>query len=434
MILADLGLDDVTIVGALLHDSVEDTDGHARRSSRTGSAAEVAAIVDGVTKLDRLQFDSKEAQQAATLRKMLVAMAKDIRVLLIKLADRLHNMRTIASLPEAKQRRIAQEIARRVRAARAPARHRRREVAARGPLVRGAVPEAVRRDRADGRGRASPEREERAPDGAVELRDRLADLDIDAQVSGPPEALLVDLREDGRARQGVRRGAGPRRRARRRRVGEGLLRRARARSTRCGHRCRAGSRTTSRCPSSTCTSRCTRRSSGPKGKPVEVQIRTQEMHRRAEFGIAAHWGYKERSPAEDLAWLQRMVDWQQDDRRPVRVHGDAEDRPRAGRGLRLHAEGQGHHARRRAPRRSTSRTRSTPRSGTVASARGSTGGSCRSTRALDSRRHRRDLHQQGGGRRPEPRLAAVRPHAAGEGEDPPVVLTRAPGRRDRDRA
>ena len=62
-----------------------------------------------MTKLDRLQFDSKEAQQAATLRKMLVAMAKDIRVLLIKLADRLHNMRTIASLPEAKQRRIAQE-------------------------------------------------------------------------------------------------------------------------------------------------------------------------------------------------------------------------------------------------------------------------------------------------------------------------------------
>src|SRR5581483_1079037 len=63
----------------------------------------------GVTKLDRLQFDTKEAQQAATLRKMLVAMAKDIRVLLIKLADRLHNMRTIAALPEGKQRRIAQE-------------------------------------------------------------------------------------------------------------------------------------------------------------------------------------------------------------------------------------------------------------------------------------------------------------------------------------
>src|SRR5204863_6448678 len=71
--------------------------------------SEVTSIVDGVTKLDRLQFDSREAAQAATMRKMLVAMAKDIRVLLIKLADRLHNMRTIASLPDAKQKRIAQE-------------------------------------------------------------------------------------------------------------------------------------------------------------------------------------------------------------------------------------------------------------------------------------------------------------------------------------
>ena len=108
MILARLGLDDVTIAGALLHDAVEDTV-LTQEDLEAGFGSEVAAIVDGVTKLDRLQFDSKEAQQAATLRKMLVAMAKDIRVLLIKLADRLHNMRTIASLPEAKQRRIAQE-------------------------------------------------------------------------------------------------------------------------------------------------------------------------------------------------------------------------------------------------------------------------------------------------------------------------------------
>ena len=90
-----LGLDDVTIAAALLHDAVEDT-GLTLDEIEERFGPDVAAIVDGVTKLDRLQFDSKEAQQAATMRKMLVAMAKDLRVLLIKLADRLHNMRTIA--------------------------------------------------------------------------------------------------------------------------------------------------------------------------------------------------------------------------------------------------------------------------------------------------------------------------------------------------
>src|SRR6478609_10954393 len=107
-ILADLGLDDVTIAAALLHDAVEDTE-LTQDQLEELFGHEVAAIVDGVTKLDRMEFESRLAQQAATMRKMLVAMANDIRVLLIKLADRLHNMRTIASLPEAKQTRIAQE-------------------------------------------------------------------------------------------------------------------------------------------------------------------------------------------------------------------------------------------------------------------------------------------------------------------------------------
>src|ERR1700722_11014645 len=107
-ILARLGLDDVTVAAALLHDAVEDT-GITLEDIDADFGPAVAAIVDGVTKLDRIRFDSKEAQQAATMRKMLVAMAKDPRVLLIKLADRLHNMRTIAAMPEWKQKRTAQE-------------------------------------------------------------------------------------------------------------------------------------------------------------------------------------------------------------------------------------------------------------------------------------------------------------------------------------
>src|ERR1700694_139880 len=107
-VVAELGLDDVSVVAALLHDAVEDT-GLSLEDVENQFGSEVAAIVDGVTKLDRLKFDSKEAQQAATVRKMLVAMAKDWRVLVIKLSDRLHNMRTIAAMPEWKQKRTAQE-------------------------------------------------------------------------------------------------------------------------------------------------------------------------------------------------------------------------------------------------------------------------------------------------------------------------------------
>ena len=102
MLVADLGLDDVTIAAALLHDAVEDT-GVSLADLEGEFGPDVAAIVDGVTKLERVKFDSKEAQQAASVRKMLVAMAKDLRVLIIKLCDRLHNLRTIAAMPAWKQ-------------------------------------------------------------------------------------------------------------------------------------------------------------------------------------------------------------------------------------------------------------------------------------------------------------------------------------------
>ncbi|MDH3295223.1 MAG: HD domain-containing protein, partial [Acidimicrobiia bacterium] len=105
-IIAELGLDEISISAALLHDAVEDTRLELEDIDRA-FGPDVAAIVDGVTKLDRVRFDSKEAQQAATMRKMMVAMSNDMRVLIIKLADRLHNLRTLAALPRWKQERIA---------------------------------------------------------------------------------------------------------------------------------------------------------------------------------------------------------------------------------------------------------------------------------------------------------------------------------------
>jgi GTP diphosphokinase / guanosine-3',5'-bis(diphosphate) 3'-diphosphatase len=105
--LAELGLGTSTLVAALLHDTVEDTP--ATLDVREDFGDEVAHLVDGVTKLDRIQVESKQEQQAETLRKMVIAMAKDIRVLVIKLADRLHNMETIGYMPREKQKRIASE-------------------------------------------------------------------------------------------------------------------------------------------------------------------------------------------------------------------------------------------------------------------------------------------------------------------------------------
>src|SRR5919197_3855966 len=108
MVLADLGMDTTTFVAALLHDVVEDTD-LALDVLEREFGSEVAQIVDGLTKLDKITFRSREAEQAENVRKMIVAMARDIRVLLIKLADRLHNMRTLGSMPLPKQKDKATE-------------------------------------------------------------------------------------------------------------------------------------------------------------------------------------------------------------------------------------------------------------------------------------------------------------------------------------
>ena len=220
-IVAELGLDEQTVAGALLHDAVEDT-GLTLEEIREQFGDGVAGVVDGVTKLDRLQFNSKEAQQAATIRKMLVAMADDWRVLLIKLADRLHNMRTLAVMPEWKQRRTAQETF----DVYAPLAHRLGVQQVRWQLEdlafatlhpkRYAEIEQMVAARA-------PQREEYLEKVLVHVRQRLEEMGIAADVTGPAEAPVVDLREDGRAGQGVRRHQRPGGDPGRRRLREGLL-------------------------------------------------------------------------------------------------------------------------------------------------------------------------------------------------------------------
>ncbi len=308
LILAELGLDDVTLAAALLHDAVEDT-GLSLDEVRLRFGAEVADIVDGVTKLDRLNFTSKEAQQAASMRKMLVAMAKDLRVLLIKLADRLHNMRTIAALPEWKQRRIALETLEIY----APLAHRlgMQEMKCQLEDLAFAVQHPKRYAEIETMVSArSPERDIYLTQVIEAVRERLAQLRVPAEVTGRPkhlwsiyEKMVVKGREfdDIFDLVGIR----------------VIVERDADCYAALGAIHAMWKPVPGRFKDYVAMPKFNNYQSlhttvvGPQGKPLEVQIRTQEMHRRAEFGIAAHWSYKEKEQSSsDVGWLQRIVDWQ----------------------------------------------------------------------------------------------------------------------------
>jgi GTP pyrophosphokinase len=308
MILADLGLDDVTLAGALLHDAVEDT-AVTLADLEEQFGADVAAIVDGVTKLDRLEFDSREEAQAATMRKMLVAMAKDVRVLLIKLADRLHNMRTIASLPDAKQQRIAQETL----DIYAPLAHRLgiQDVkwqledlafAVLHPKRYAEIETMVLQE--------AGEREAYLHDVLDAVRGRLHELHIEAEVTGRPKhywSIYEKMVVRGKEFSEINDLVGARVIVESVKDAYGALGSIHA----LWRPVQGRFKDYIAMPKFNLYQSLHTTVVGPEGRAVEFQIRTREMHQRAEYGVAAHWGYKEqRNPTEDLVWLQRIVDWQ----------------------------------------------------------------------------------------------------------------------------
>ncbi|MCB1256094.1 MAG: bifunctional (p)ppGpp synthetase/guanosine-3',5'-bis(diphosphate) 3'-pyrophosphohydrolase [Microthrixaceae bacterium] len=327
-IVAAYGMDDVSICAALLHDAVEDTVITIDElTSQFGS--EVAEIVDGVTKLERIHFDSKEAQQAATMRKMLVAMAKDLRVLVIKLADRLHNMRTIAAMPEFKQERTAQETL----DIYAPLAHRlgMQEVkqqledlcfAALHPKRYAEVDHMVA---------------ERAPERAVylklvidEVRATLAEANVSVEVTGRPKhlwSIYEKMIVKGKAFEDIYDLVGIR-------LVVGSLSDC---YSALGSIHSLWTPVPGRIKDYIAMPKFNLYQSlhttviGPEGKPIEVQIRTSEMHFRAEWGVAAHFSYKEtrgrnsngkstagkgqskpKDRSDEMPWLSRIVDWQEE--------------------------------------------------------------------------------------------------------------------------
>ena len=327
-IVAELGLDAQTVAAALLHDAVEDTGVTTEVIDRRLRADGVALIVDGVTKLDRLQFDSKEAQQAATVRKMLVAMANDWRVLIIKLADRLHNMRTLAVMPEWKQRRTAQETL----DIYAPLAHRLGIQEVRWQLEdlafatlhpkRYAEIEQMVASRA-------PQRDEYLARVLVRVRERLAASGVAAEVTGRPKHLwsiyekmvvrgkefddlydlvgirvIVESEKDCWAALGAIHAIWP--------PVQGRF------------------KDYINSPKFNLYQSLHTTVIGLDGKPIEVQVRTHEMHRRAEYGIAAHWGYKEQGRQLLARWSGcsgSSTSTETD--RPHRVPRGAEARPRS---------------------------------------------------------------------------------------------------------
>lgn len=308
-IVARQGLDDATIAAALLHDAVEDTNVELA-DLETAFGSDVALIVDGVTKLERLHFDSKEDQQAASMRKMLVALAKDLRVLIIKLADRLHNMRTLAALPEFKQQRTARETL----DIYAPLAHRlgMEEVKVQLEDLALATLHPKRYSQIDQMVfERAPERDLYLTQMISEVESRLKELGIQAEVNGRPKhmwSIYEKMIVRGRSFDEIHDLVGIR----------VIVENVRDCYAALGSIHAVWKPVQGRFKDYVAMPKFNLYQSlhttvvGPQGKQVEFQVRTFDMHHRAEHGVAAHWDYKSTTPSDEMAWLSRIVEWQEE--------------------------------------------------------------------------------------------------------------------------
>jgi len=312
-ILADLRLDAATIIAAILHDTVEDTELTIEEVEQK-FGADVARLVQGVTKLGRISFRTPQQHQAENIRRMLLAMADDVRVVLIKLADRLHNMRTLDALPEHKRKRIARETL----DIYAPLAHRlgigqvkwELEDLAFRQLEPDAFEEVVGRLQ-----RRRAEREALVEDLREILARELEKIEIEAEIDGRPKhvySIWQKMQRDQKDFTQIYDLS-----AIRVLVGSikdcyGVLGVVHSLWKPLPGRFKDYIAM----PKSNGYQSLHTTVISHSGEPIEIQIRTVEMHQVAEFGVAAHWSYKEggRDAAfdEKLSWLRLLMEWQKE--------------------------------------------------------------------------------------------------------------------------
>ncbi|MCU1446582.1 bifunctional (p)ppGpp synthetase/guanosine-3',5'-bis(diphosphate) 3'-pyrophosphohydrolase [Cryobacterium sp.] len=314
-ILADLGIGPKTVAAALLHDTVEDTD-YTLDALRADFGDEITMLVDGVTKLDKVKYG--DSTQAETVRKMIVAMSKDIRVLIIKLADRLHNARTWGFVPAESAIRKATETLEIY----APLAHRlgiqtikwELEDLSFGvlyPKLYAEIESLVKQ--------RTPQREEFVQYVIDAINDDLKAARIRGKVAGRPKqyySIYQKMVVRGREFDEIYDLVGIRVLVNSVRDCYAVLGAIHARWTPLPGRFKDYIAT----PKFNLYQSLHTTVLGPSGRPVEIQIRTQEMHERAEFGVASHWKYKEQVNGKssgpgpqsdtDMAWLAHISDWQ----------------------------------------------------------------------------------------------------------------------------
>ena len=312
-ILAHLQIDHITLMAALMHDVVEDTS-YSKEDLEEMFGSEVAFFVDGVTKLNQFQYETKEDRQMENYRKMILAMAKDVRVVVIKLGDRLHNMRTLKHMRSDKQKRIAKETLEIF----APLAHRLGIFNVKWELedlsFRYLEPEKYY-DLVDQMKQKRQAREDIVNDTMSQLTKALGEAHIKADIKGRPKhfysiykkmkkdnrdlsqiydllavRVIVDTIPDCYAVLGIAHS-----------LWKPLPYRFKDYIS---------------MPKSNMYQSLHTTVIGTMGQPVEIQIRTWEMHRVSEYGVAAHWRYKEGNKNGDkdfdqkVAWLRQVLEWQ----------------------------------------------------------------------------------------------------------------------------